>query len=66
MRFKSIREERGYSEQDIANVLGVTANTYRKYENQPNIMRINKLYILSRFYDVSIDYLMGRSENPKK
>lgn len=58
---RSLRIDRGYTQKQIADVLGISQNTYSQYEigvlNYP-VDAINKL---ADFYGVSTDYLFGRT-----
>ena len=53
-------------QKDIANAIGVTARNYQRYEKgeqQPTLPIVIKL---ADYFDVSIDYLVGRSDDPKR
>lgn len=56
-----IREDRGYTQKQIAEVLETTQQYYSDYENGKREIPIRVYIILSRFYNVSIDYLAGES-----
>ena len=58
-RFKDIREDRDLLQVDIAKVLNITQCQYSLYENGLRSMPIEKLIILAKFYNVSVDYLLG-------
>jgi HTH-type transcriptional regulator, competence development regulator len=63
-RLKSLRLQKKLTHQDMANFLGITRQGYSKYENgqsQPDIETINKL---AQFFNVTTDYLLGRTDNP--
>lgn len=57
-----IREDRGYTQKQIAQVLGTTQQYYSDYENGKREIPIRIYIALSRFYDVSIDYLAGQAD----
>lgn len=59
MKLKEIREDRGFSQTKIANVLNIKQNTYSQYETEKRQIPIDCLIKLSNFYDVSVDYLLG-------
>lgn len=62
VRLKSLRKEKGATQNDIAELLGVTRQGYAKYENgngEPDLTAINKL---ATYFDVTTDYLLGQSD----
>ena len=56
-RIRDIREDNGYLQQDIADMLGLYLNTYRRYETGERTIPVNLLRKLSKIYNVSLDYL---------
>ena len=60
-----IREDRGYTQQQIADVLGTTHQYYSDYESGKREIPIRIYITLSRFYGVSIDYLAGETTELK-
>lgn len=58
-----IREDRGYTQKQIAEVLETTQQYYSDYENGKRDIPIRIYIILSRFYNVSIDYLAGETNS---
>ena len=68
MQFKNlrgIREDRDIRQKDIAKYLNVSQNTYSQYETGVISLTAEILIKLSDFYDVSIDYLLDRTNNPQ-
>ena len=61
-RIKSLRKEYGYTQSDVAKQLQIGQTTIANYENGSRIPDISKLSMLADLYLVSIDYLLGRSE----
>lgn len=59
-----IREDRGFTQKQIADVLETTQQYYSDYENGKREIPIRVYIALSNFYNVSIDYLAGRSDDP--
>lgn len=59
MRLKDLREDKDLKQEDVALILGVSQTNYSKYElgkiNIPN----EALIKLALFYNTSIDYLLG-------
>ena len=61
---KKLREEKNLKQIDVANGSNITVRTYQYYESgkqEPNVSRLKKLAI---FFDVSMDYLVGLTNNP--
>lgn len=66
-RLKSLREAQNMSQQDLADKLKINRSTYARYElgqTQPDFDTLQKI---ADFYEVSIDYLLGRTDirNPE-
>ena len=67
MQFKNlrgIREDKDIKQKDIAKYLSVSQNTYSQYETGVISLTAEVLIKLSEFYNVSIDYLLDRTNNP--
>ena len=67
MQFKNlrgIREDKDIKQKDIAKYLNVSQNTYSQYETGIISLTADVLIKLSDFYNVSIDYLLDRTNNP--
>lgn len=62
-RIKEIRLRRRLSVQEVADTIGVAHATYEKYEAKPSIIPIYKLIRLADYFGVSLDYLVGRTNN---
>lgn len=60
---KKVRKEHKFTQQDIADVLGVDRSTYTFYETGKTSPSIATLQKLSNIYNVSIGYLAGFEEN---
>ena len=68
MQFKnlrSIREDRDLKQKDIAKILNVSQNTYSQYETGNRQIPIVLLIKLADYYEVSVDYILRRTNNPK-
>lgn len=63
-RLQSLRKERGFSVQDLAEALNVTARAYQYYEQGQREPNYEKLTLLADFFQVSTDYLLGRKDAP--
>ena len=60
---KEIREDRDIKQRDIAKYLNVSQNTYSQYETGVISLTAEVLIKLADFYNVSIDYLLDRTNN---
>lgn len=65
-RIKDLREDRDLKQQDIANYLKCTQVCYSYYENGHRDIPTDVLIRLSKFYNTSVDYLLGLTDNPEK
>lgn len=65
MRLKEVRKLRGFTQQQVADATGIERATIVRYENEQRIPPIDKIIALASFYDVSIDYLVGRTDHPQ-
>lgn len=65
IRLKELRVERGLYQSDIAELLSVSLRQVQRYEKDQSDMSLSTAAFLADFYDVSIDYLTGRSDKRK-
>ena len=68
MQFKNlrgIREDRDIRQREVAEYLNVSQNTYSQHETGIISLTAEVLIKLSDYYNVSIDYLLDRTNNPK-
>ena len=61
-RIKELREDNDYSQQEIADLLGIRQNVYSRYETGKNEMSIKLLLKLSEIYKTSTDYILGKTD----
>jgi len=61
-RIKDLREDRDLSQCEIAKVIKTTQQQYSKIENGKSDISAEKLILLSKFYNVSVDYILGLSD----
>ena len=59
MKLKSLREENGIPQKEIARYLNIKQNTYSQYETGKRQLPIEFLIKLAKYYDVSTDYILG-------
>ena len=65
MRLKELRKSRGISQQRLAIELNTTQNTISRYETGESEADYATLIAIADYFNVSIDYLLGRTSNPK-
>ena len=65
MRLRELREKKGISQLRLATALNTTQNTISRYETGEREPGIAELIKIADYFNVSIDYLVGRTENPK-
>lgn len=61
-RLKALREEKGYTQKQLAEKLGINSVTYLHYEKEQREPPLSLLADIAKFYGVSVDYLLGLSE----
>lgn len=60
-RLRDLREDKDIKQKEMAQMLNVHQTTYSDYELDKLNIPISALHILADFYNVSIDYLLGRT-----
>lgn len=61
MNLLKLRKENKKTQQDMANLLGIKQNSYSKYELEETQPSIENLIKLADYFNVSIDFLVGRN-----
>ncbi len=61
-RIRDLREDNDKLQKEIADILGISQQYYSEYENGNRTIPINHLITLAKFYNTSIDYLVGLSD----
>lgn len=64
-RLRETREENNLTQKEVANILTTSQQQYSKYELGIRIIPIEKLCVLANYYNTSIDYLLGRTDEKK-
>lgn len=65
-RLKDIREDHDLSQKDIADLLKTTRQQVSKWETGTQMMGVDKYITLAKYYNVSVDYLLGLINTPRK
>ena len=61
-RLRILRKEKGLTQQEVGDTLGKSLRAYQYYESGTRRPEYPQLLALADFFDVSLDYLTGRSE----
>lgn len=64
-RIRELREDHDLRQVDVAKMLKMSQTGYSKYETGENDVPTTVLIALAGFYHVSVDYLLGLTDNPK-
>lgn len=62
-RMRDLREDNDKTQQEIAEILNTSQTMYARYERGANELPIHHLIALANYYNVSTDYLLGRTDN---
>ena len=65
-RIRDLREDRDLNQTQVASMLGMSQTGYSKYETGENDIPTAILIRLARFYDTSIDYILGETNQKKR
>ncbi|MBQ7828039.1 MAG: helix-turn-helix transcriptional regulator [Clostridia bacterium] len=65
-RLKDLREDSDKKQEEIAAVLNITRQQYQLYESGKRELPMHHFIVLARYYNVSLDYLAGLVDTPKK
>lgn len=65
LRIKDMREDRDLLQKDVADFLNISQTNYSKYELGKINIPINTLKKMAIFFDTSIDYLLGLTDEMK-
>ena len=65
MILRKIRKEKGISQLKLALDLNTSQNTISRYETGEREPGIHELIKIADYFDISVDYLLGRTDNPK-
>lgn len=61
-RLKDLREDHDYTQQQVAEKIGITQRKYSYVETGVQQLTADVLVALARFYKVSVDYLLGETD----
>lgn len=64
-RIKELRKEKGKTQQEIADILNTERGYYNKYEKGKHPLPIEHLIKLTKYYNVTSDYILGLSDKKR-
>ena len=64
-RLKDLREDNDMKQVQISEHLGIQQTVYSRYERGAQNIPIEHLLFLADYYNVSTDFMLGRTDNPK-
>lgn len=65
-RLKDLRISRNLTQKDVYTTVGLSMLGYQRYEYGDRTPPLPTLLALADFFDVSLDYLVGRSDEPSR
>ena len=65
-RLKELRKTKQISQKELASIINISARAWRFYESGDREPTITNLIALADYFDVSLDYLVGRSDDPTR
>lgn len=60
-RIRDLREDRDMTQREVADILGIQQTVYSRYERGYQTIPVEHLIHLAEFYNVSTDYILGRT-----
>ena len=64
-RVKTLRINKNIKQSELGNIVGLSDNAISDIERGYRLTTIDKIVALADYFEVSVDYLIGRSDNPK-
>lgn len=66
LRIKELREAKGLTQDEMAAIMEVVPRQFQRYERGEQEPKLAGWLFLADFFDVSLDYLVGRSSDPER
>ncbi len=64
-RLKEIRDDKDLTQKEVAKVLKISQVQYSRYETGLRLIPVDKLVLLANYYNTSVDYLIGITNERK-
>ncbi len=65
-RLRLLRKERSLKQREMADIFKITSRAYQAYEYNESFPEVPGLIALADYFDVSLDYLVGRSDDRQR
>lgn len=65
-KLKGLREDADKSQEEIAKIIGTSQSYYAQYESGKRSIPFDRVVMLAKYYNVSLDYLAGLIDTPRK
>ena len=65
-RLKDLREDMDKSQEEIAKIIGTSQSYYAQYEKGKRAIPFERMVILAKYYNVSLDSLSGIIDTPRR
>ena len=65
-RLRDLREDNDKNQTEIAELLGMKRQQYARYESGTQEIPFHHIITLAKYYNVSLDYLAGLIDTPRK
>lgn len=65
-RLRDLREDHDLSQTQVAELLRIQQTVYSRYERGAQTIPLQHLVTLAQYYNVSTDYMLGLTDNPKR
>jgi transcriptional regulator with XRE-family HTH domain len=62
-RIQGLRESKGLSAKELCSFLDINPSTYSKLENDKKSIDVEELRKITKYYDISADYILGIDDN---
>lgn len=65
-RLRDLREDKDLNQTEIGKILGTSQKQYSRWETGETEIPLHHLITLAKYYDISLDYIAGITNNPYK
>lgn len=65
-RLQELKKQKNVMQKTVADEVGVSLRAYQYYETGTNEPTLSVLVRIADYFDVSLDYLVGRSDDPQR